>query len=272
MTDSKEKLDIAGSIGNATKVVFSFDTTGSMAPALNDVRKKMNESIAEMFKNIPGLQIGLIAHGDYCDANNCINILQLTNDQKAVEEFIKTAPATSGGDADECYELVLKTARILGWEDDNTPGKVFVMIGDASPHGINYTLNKEKLDWKDELLKLLGMGVNVYALQCLYSQHRQNENKFWDDVSKISRTPLLKLDTFGDAAHTLSAIAHTAAGPEAYTAYRTMRDSAVKEGSIATSAAFDERLDSLAAELYKYDRKTRTAEKDVKEEKKDESA
>jgi len=255
MTDSKEKLDITESIGNATKVVFSFDTTGSMGPAIEDVRKKMQESISEMFKNIPGLEVGLISHGDYCDGPNCINILQLTTEQSAVEEFIRNAPPTSGGDSDECYELVLKTARILGWENDNTPGKVFVIIGDAAPHGINYTENKEKLDWKEELLKLLGMNVKVYALQCLYNKNRQNENTFWEELSKISRTPLLKLDTFGDAANTLSAIAHTAAGPEVYATYRSMRDESVAKGSISTSCAFDARLDSLASELHKFDRK-----------------
>ena len=262
MTDKKEKLDIVGSIGNATQVVFSFDTTGSMAPAIADVKKKMKESIAEMFKNIPGLEIGLIAHGDYCDGDDCIKILQLTKDQKAVEEFIKSAPATAGGDSDECYELVLKTARIIGWLADDNPGKVFVMIGDASPHGINYPNNKEKLDWKDELLKLTGMGINVYALQCLYKEHRQEENKFWEDISKISRTPLLKLDTFGESAHTLSAIAHAAAGTEVYTQYRSARNNAVASGEVETSAAFDARLNSLSAELHKYDRKDKKETKD----------
>ena len=66
----------------------------------------------------------------------------------------------TGGDWDECYELVMKEAREkLKWSQGTN--KVLVMLGDAHPHPPkDYDTDddfkgKEKLDWKEEIKKLL---------------------------------------------------------------------------------------------------------------------
>lgn len=55
---------------NPIDVVISFDTTGSMYPVLTQVRRKMKEAVNRLMDELPGIHIGLIAHGDYCDARS----------------------------------------------------------------------------------------------------------------------------------------------------------------------------------------------------------
>ncbi len=52
------------------EVVFSFDTTGSMYPCLSQTRKTIKENVNRLFKEVPNIRIGIIAHGDYCDRHS----------------------------------------------------------------------------------------------------------------------------------------------------------------------------------------------------------
>ncbi|WP_404364917.1 hypothetical protein ACIHQR_32020 [Corallococcus coralloides] len=88
-------------IDNRVEVVFSFDTTGSMYPCLAQVRKKLGAAVARLTKEIPGIRIGIIAHGDYCDAKSTYvtKALDLTDDVKAITRFVEKVEQTGGGDA-----------------------------------------------------------------------------------------------------------------------------------------------------------------------------
>jgi len=80
----------------------------------------------------------------------------------------RTTASTGGGDAPECYELALQTANELSWSEDAS--KALVMIGDEVPHPPSYTT--EKINWFDELDRLVEKGVKVYgvrALSCTYA-------------------------------------------------------------------------------------------------------
>ena len=119
----------------ALDVVISFDTTGSMAGVLGQVRKRSKELVERLFKEIPGLHVGVMAHGDYSDAKTkyLLRKVDLTDDKQAVLKFIKSVPATFGGDSPEAYEYALHEARSLAWRDG--VGRVLVVIGDEVPHG-----------------------------------------------------------------------------------------------------------------------------------------
>lgn len=208
---TKEKLK--EQLGLGTNIVFSFDTTGSMHPCIADVRQKLKDLSKDMFQNIPGLRIGIIAHGDYCDNERCVVALDLTNDLEKILEFLHSTPNTSGGDADECYELALNTARALSWPES---GGSLVLIGDADPHGPDYPLNTNHLDWKVELQGLLEKGIKVFPMQCLA---KYSKTGFWDEVAKLSQTPLLKLNDFKESADSLEAVAYASAGEEVYDHY-----------------------------------------------------
>ncbi len=189
-------------------VVVSFDTTGSMYPCLTQVRKHMEDMITQLFKEIPDLRMGIIAHGDYCDGGRAITILPLTSEIQKLCKFTREVPATNGGDSPECYELVLHKARSLAWRAGK---KVLIVIGDAEPHGPDYPDNKLKLDWRNELGLLLKMGVHAYAIQCLgYS----GANHFYSQIAKQTQGCHLTLDQFSSAVDLVMAICYQQAGAE----------------------------------------------------------
>ena len=116
------------------EIVFSFDTTGSMYPCLTQVRRKIKNTVSRLLNEIPGIRIGIIAHGDYCDAKNTYvtKIFDLSGDVDEICDFVQNVEPTFGGDAPECYELVLHQSRSLSWSEGSH--KTLVMIGDDIPH------------------------------------------------------------------------------------------------------------------------------------------
>lgn len=151
-------------------VVFSFDTTGSMSSVIQSVKQNLAETVDRLFLEIPGIRIGLIAHGDYCDFPNLMWKLDLTRDLQKIHNFISTAKTTGGGDADECYELVLETAKTMRWASEV---KCLVVIGDCGPHlpgytnhGLQYISDLEyplTLDWRKITSELQQQKIVVFS-------------------------------------------------------------------------------------------------------------
>ncbi|MDY7226766.1 vWA domain-containing protein [Hyalangium rubrum] len=203
-------------IDNRVEVVFSFDTTGSMYPCLAQVRKKLGSTVTRLAKEIPGIRIGIIAHGDYCDEGSTYvtKILDLTDDKDAIVRFVERVEPTGGGDAPECYELVLNQARKLSW----TPGytKAFVLIGDDVPHGPKQ--NPRKLDWRDEVNALGNMGIPVYGVQAL---NRRHATPFYKELAQKSGGFHLSLDQFAYITDTVLAICLKQSGDMKLQAYES---------------------------------------------------
>jgi hypothetical protein len=60
-----------------------------MAAVLNEVRKKVEETVGRLMQEIPAIRIGIIAHGDYCD-NNTMDILDLSQDKEKICAFVRS--------------------------------------------------------------------------------------------------------------------------------------------------------------------------------------
>lgn len=189
-------------------IVIAFDTTGSMYPCLTQVRREVEDLTKTLFGLIPTLRIGVIAFGDYCDEDLCVTQLPLTDKIFDICEFIRNAPATHGGDADECYELVLNKARGFNWSGGP---KALVLIGDANPHPVGYRYGdfKNTLSWVDEATALSNEGVRIYPIQALGRSYAQN---FYNSIGRISGTPKLDLPQFSDISDILGGIACQNAG------------------------------------------------------------
>jgi hypothetical protein len=194
-------------IDNRIEILFSFDTTGSMYPCLTQVRRKVRETVDRLGKEIPGIRIGIIAHGDYCDAGSSYvtKALGLTDDGAAVVRFVENVGPTGGGDAPECYELVLNEAQSFQW----TPGykRALVLIGDDVPHGPNQ--NPKKLNWRTELDVLAKMDVPVYGVQCL---NRRHATPFYEELASKSGGFHITLDQFSYIIDAIMAIAYNQQG------------------------------------------------------------
>src|SRR5205807_4957405 len=132
-----------------------------------------------------------IAHGDYCDQRSTYvtTTLDLTEDVSALCHFVETVQPTGGGDAPECYELVLRQAQSLSWTAGTN--KAFVLIGDDVPHPAAQT--PEKIDWRSELVRLTEAGIAVYGVQAL---NRPYARKFYEELARSSGGYHLSLDQF----------------------------------------------------------------------------
>lgn len=176
---------------NNIEVVFSFDTTGSMYPCLTQVRRKLKNTVTRLISEIPGIKIGIIAHGDYCDRHTTYvtKQLELSQNIESICKFVETVEKTGGGDAPECYELVLNQAQSFTW----TPGatKSLVLIGDDIPHPPGQ--NPQKLNWREEVKKLSDMGITVYGVQAL---NRRHATMFYKELAEKSGGFHVDLDQF----------------------------------------------------------------------------
>lgn len=246
--DQNSTKEMRNNLKNCTALVVSFDTTGSMRSCIGQVRQKLRDLIEMMTVDIPDLKVGLIAHGDYCDGDNCIAILDLTNDLEKIMNFIANTPNTGGGDAPECYEYALQTANGMSWPKE---GGSLVLIGDDEPH----EQNPNNIDWRKEVAALLEKNVKVFPMQCLYSPHRSGPNKFWEEISGLSGTPLLMLESFSDSSNVLEAVAYSAAGEEAFKNYKMRYDSEVAGGlracSTSNMAENQSKLEAYASNIKK---------------------
>jgi len=150
------------------EVVLSFDTTGSMYGHLDEVRRNLAGLIKTLTARVPNIRIGVIAHGDYCDADSSyvIKFLPLMTDYSKLEDFVAHVGATGGGDAPECYELALNKAnKAMGWAA-GARARALVLVGDANPHEVGYSWGGKtvKIDWRNQLKGLAGQKVQIYAV------------------------------------------------------------------------------------------------------------
>ena len=142
------------------EIVFSFDTTGSMYKYLEEVRQRLKEMVQSLKDKIPGIRIAIYAHGDYCDAGKTYvtKYLDFSNNNNTICNFVSTVGKTGGGDAPECYELVMREVQEnLSWSPNSQ--KALIMIGDAPPHEKTEEQNYRHLDWKEEAERLRKMVV-----------------------------------------------------------------------------------------------------------------
>lgn len=224
-------------------VVISFDTTGSMSSYLDQVRSKMSEIIERLFTDLPTLRIGIIAHGDYCDKHTYITKHhQLSNDVGSLVDFVKEVRSTGGGDWEECYELVLHEARLnMNWSKGDA-NRALIMIGDAIPHEPNYSLNKKKLNWRNETLKLHEeLEVKIYGVQC---GKNSAATPFYKKISNVTGGKHLDLTDLGSIVDMLMAICYRERGAEMFDAFE--KEIREREGA-ALKADLDDMLKNLRA-------------------------
>ena len=195
-------------------IMFSFDTTGSMAPALAQVRRTVRQTIQRLFREIPNLRIGILAHGDYCDAGSTYVTTHqdLCNNLDALVRFVEVVTPTGGGDAPECYELVLRQAQGLGWRADAQ--KVLVVIGDELPHAPHD--NPQRINWRDEVMALVRMGVTIYGVQALGRRHAA---LFYRELAERSGGFHVPLDQFAQVTDMLLAVTYRQQGEDRVVAF-----------------------------------------------------
>lgn len=170
--------------------VIAFDTTGSMGNYIEDVRRHVTELIPTLFSENKNLRIKIVAFGDYCDMRGpndfgkAYQEIELTDDQQALINFVRTASNTGGGDTDEFYELVIhKITNETKWREGSR--RTVLFIGDCGPHPVGYSygniIKHNQIDWKDEVGKSVGLGIKWDTLSC-----GNSAKYFYEEMSRMS--------------------------------------------------------------------------------------
>jgi|SRR6478736_301201 len=165
-TPKKEMLDY----------VVAFDTTGSMASYLADVKKHVENLIPEMFSQDIDLKMKIIAFGDYCDMTSdkifgkAYQESKFTDNKAELMNFVNYAQSTSGGDSPEFYELVIKKiTEETPWRDGAK--KAVLFIADYDPHPVGYSygskVENNQIDWRKEAKKAANKGISFDTLAIL---------------------------------------------------------------------------------------------------------
>ena len=167
---SGHRMPPGGAMGN----------TVSMSYILDEVKSRLHDMIQRLQSDIPGIRLGVIAHGDYCDEEEFYLEKHIDFTENVVDlcNFVGGIDGTGDGDEDECYELILrKTHQEFTWAP--VSNKVLVMIGDANPHPPDYKLNVDNIDWREEvavIAKKVSREIDCFKLYREYSGYLRLEN------------------------------------------------------------------------------------------------
>ncbi len=194
--------------------------------------------VQKLAKEIPGIRIGLVAHGCYCDKYIYPDILtshKLSDDVVSLCNFAKNVPPTGGDGAHACYEMVLRRARSFDWTSDKS--RILVIIGDEPPYATNESGNSEHIDWRNELKLLRAMGVQVYGVQALGKDYASH---FYEGVAEATGGEYLALDQFESAIYVIMGICYKQAGTEKLRVW---------EDEVAKTGCMDRSMDLVFAKL-----------------------
>ena len=172
VVESKSKIDTTSD--GKLDMVIAFDTTGSMASYIGDVKKHVTKLVPKLLGANPDMRIGVVAFGDYCDMEAkgvfgaAYQVLPLTNNKYKIINFVKNAEGTYGGDSAEFYELVIKKiTEETNWRKNAT--KSVLLIADDEPHAVGYSysnrVEKSQIDWKVEARKSADQGIKWDTMQ-----------------------------------------------------------------------------------------------------------
>ena len=196
-------------------VEISFDSTGSMSPAIAEVRRKVESFINTLFDSVDGLRIGLVNHGSYCDGDRLIDVHDLSTDKDSLIRFLRATKNTAGCDGRHAsYEYVLDQSQYLSWKGDT---RALILIGDCEPHPMGYPTRRydipsdgsalNNINWIDRANILVNqLGVKFFPIQAL---NRSAHTHFYKKLAAMTQSPKLDLMQFSDVAEYLTAVIYS---------------------------------------------------------------
>lgn len=222
--------------------VIAFDTTSSMASYIEAVREHVKELIKDLLSTNPNLRIGIVAFGDYCDMESDTEFgkayqrINLTRNEKALVNFVKTAQDTYGGDCDEFYELVIKKiTEEFDWRPEAK--KAVLLIADASPHEVGYTYHTRvvdnQIDWREEATKSAAKGIQWDTVSCGWYGHKWRE-----ELSKITGGIHAPFQTSDKTSEVVKAAAYSRGGDYTKTLFAATMDNAISSGDTELAAVY----------------------------------
>ena len=145
-------------------VIFTVDSTGSMADEIQVVQEKIREMMSQIKSGqpVPEVRFGLVTYRDRGD-DYVVKKFELTDDISKFQQYVNTLVADGGGDTKESVNEALHTAITdMNWDPASTTSKLIFLIGDAGPHN-DYN---NGLSYQDEAVNARKKGIKIYSLGC----------------------------------------------------------------------------------------------------------
>ena len=116
-------------------IVLVVDTTGSMGPAIANVRTNLHQIVTDIRAAQPTLQGAVVSYKDQSDGAALFQVRQqLTGDEVAIQAGVDSLAAGGGGDTPEGWvnALFKVSTGAITYRPDSS--RIVVLIGDASSH------------------------------------------------------------------------------------------------------------------------------------------
>ena len=146
-------------MGKSVDIVLCMDTTGSMKPYINEVRKMLIPRMREIIAEFKDFRIGMVLFKDYY-SEYLNKVIPFTRDFALFQRNLNAIQPRGGGDIPEAvYEALHEGADKFPWAAES---RLLILIGDAPPHPTQRgKISKEMVYQKTESL---GIKLNAVIL------------------------------------------------------------------------------------------------------------
>jgi hypothetical protein len=118
--------------GKDVDIVLCLDTTGSMAPYIDGVRKMLIPMMRNIIAEFKSFRIGMVLYRDYPPDIYVTKLMPFTKDFGFFQRYLNSAVAWGGGDVPEAvYEALYDGADKFPWAAES---RLIILAGDAPPH------------------------------------------------------------------------------------------------------------------------------------------
>ncbi|MCL2070478.1 MAG: VWA domain-containing protein [Treponema sp.] len=120
--------------GKDVDIVICFDTTGSMAPYIDEIRRRLIPIVRRTIASFNSWRIGMVLYRDYPPDAYITRLLPFTRDFNYFQRYLNIATAWGGGDTPEAvYEALYDAADKFNWAAES---RLIILVGDAPPHPV----------------------------------------------------------------------------------------------------------------------------------------
>ena len=118
--------------GKSVDIVLCMDTTGSMGPYIDGVRKMIIPMMRGIIAGFTDWRIGMVLYRDYPPDAYITKLMQFTRDFNFFQRSLNVAVAWGGGDIPEAvYEALYDGVDKFPWAAES---RLVILIGDAPAH------------------------------------------------------------------------------------------------------------------------------------------
>jgi hypothetical protein len=157
-TSGKFGALLKGAAGESLDLVVCLDTTDSMVPYFDDIKKGLGPILRKRVAGFSSYRIGVVLFKDYWPEEYITRKFPFTTDISKVEETVRAVSVRGGGDIPEAlYEALFSAVTDFDWSADR---RQIIFLTDAAPH----PLARGTIEFSDVLREAQRRKVEIDAI------------------------------------------------------------------------------------------------------------